>query len=180
MRTSKELKTKESILMDINLIKKLVKVVEDSAITEFSVQEGDLKIRISKTKGQDTQVFLPQHMNVPMQQPQAFQQPVADNGSQPANDAATAQAAAAGTTSDKQYEVKSPIVGTFYRAPSPDADPYVQVGEKVAPGTLLCIIEAMKLMNEIECDVNGKIVKILVENGQPVEYNQPLFIVEKD
>ena len=76
------------------------------------------------------------------------------------------------------YEIKSPIVGTFYRAPAPDADAYVQVGDSVSVGTVLCIVEAMKLMNEIECDVSGKIVKILAENGKPVEYNQPLFLIE--
>jgi acetyl-CoA carboxylase biotin carboxyl carrier protein len=69
-------------------------------------------------------------------------------------------------------------VGTFYRAPSPDADPYIQIGDSVSPGSVLCIVEAMKLMNEIECDATGKVVKILVENATPVEYNQPLFLIE--
>jgi acetyl-CoA carboxylase biotin carboxyl carrier protein len=78
----------------------------------------------------------------------------------------------------KIHEVRSPIVGTFYRAPAPDADPYVEVGEMVQPKTVVCIIEAMKLMNEIETEVGGRIVKILVENGQPVEYNQVLFHIE--
>jgi acetyl-CoA carboxylase biotin carboxyl carrier protein len=75
-------------------------------------------------------------------------------------------------------EVRSPIVGTFYRAPSPNAEPYVQVGQQVNKGTILCIVEAMKLMNEIECEYEGKIVKIMVENAQPVEYNQVLFLIE--
>ena len=82
--------------------------------------------------------------------------------------------------SDNLFEVKSPMVGTFYRSPSPDADAYVSVGNDVSPGTVLCIIEAMKLMNEIESEISGKIVKILVENAQPVEYNQPLFLIEKN
>lgn len=77
------------------------------------------------------------------------------------------------------HEIKSPIVGTFYRAPAPDADAYVQIGDTVSAGTVLCIVEAMKLMNEIESDVSGKIVKILVESGKPVEYNQPLFLIQK-
>ena len=76
------------------------------------------------------------------------------------------------------HEIKSPIVGTFYRAPAPDADAYVNVGDTVSSGSVLCIIEAMKLMNEIESDISGKIVKILVENGRPVEYNQPLFLIQ--
>ncbi len=87
---------------------------------------------------------------------------------------------AAEAKSENTYEVRSPMVGTFYRAPSPDADAYVQVGSSVGEGSVLCIIEAMKLMNEIESEVSGKIVKILVENAQPVEYNQPLFLIEKN
>ncbi|MGB5848177.1 MAG: acetyl-CoA carboxylase biotin carboxyl carrier protein [Ignavibacteriaceae bacterium] len=81
-------------------------------------------------------------------------------------------------STDNFHDINSPIVGTFYRAPAPDADPYVQVGDSVSPGTVLCVVEAMKLMNEIESDVAGKVVKILVENGRPVEYNQPLFFIE--
>ena len=156
--------------MDYNLIKKLVKVVEQSEITEFSVQEGDLKIKISKNGKQqiiNTVVSqqAPEAVAMPQQaiaQPQtAVQQNdvVADN--------------------PKHHKVCSPIVGTFYRAPSPDSDPYVKVGDSVSEGAVLCIVEAMKLMNEIESDVNGKIVEILVENATAVEYNQPLFIVEK-
>jgi len=75
-------------------------------------------------------------------------------------------------------EYKAPMVGTFYRSPAPDADPYIKEGDNIAPGKVLCIIEAMKLMNEIEAEINGKIVKILVDNAQPVEYNQPLFLIE--
>jgi acetyl-CoA carboxylase biotin carboxyl carrier protein len=77
------------------------------------------------------------------------------------------------------HEVRSPIVGTFYRAPAPDAEPYVEVGQEVSVGSVLCIVEAMKLMNEIESDLNGRIAQILVENGKPVEYNQVLFMIEQ-
>ena len=77
------------------------------------------------------------------------------------------------------HEIKSPIVGTFYSAPAPDADPYIKVGDNITSGSVLCIVEAMKLMNEIEADVDGKVVEILINNGTPVEYNQPLFLVEK-
>jgi acetyl-CoA carboxylase biotin carboxyl carrier protein len=83
-------------------------------------------------------------------------------------------------SSQKTHTIVSPIVGTFYRAPAPDADPFVKVGDRVVPGQTLCIVEAMKLMNEIESDVSGTVVKILVENGQPVEYNQPLFEIALD
>ena len=84
-----------------------------------------------------------------------------------------------GSGDDNTVEILSPMVGTFYRAPAPDSDPYVREDEIIKPGQILCIIEAMKLMNEIEAEISGKIIKILVENGQPVEYNQPLFLVEK-
>lgn len=155
--------------MDLNLIKKLIKVVENSEITEFSVQEGELKIKISKN-GADTV----QQVTLPQQNQMAPQAPVA---APPQTDASKPEE----NNADKDlYEIKSPIVGTFYRAPAPDADPYVQVGDKVAPGSVLCIVEAMKLMNEIECDVSGTVVKILVENATPVEYNQPLFLIKKD
>ncbi|GJQ64239.1 MAG: acetyl-CoA carboxylase biotin carboxyl carrier protein subunit [Melioribacteraceae bacterium] len=160
--------------MDINLLKKLIKVVETSDITDFSVQEGDLKVRISKRQANSAPVYTqPVVQEVASVQTTPAKQVEKDQESaKPAQEAPAAN--------DKHYEVKSPIVGTFYRAPSPDADPYIQVGDKVSSGNVLCIVEAMKLMNEIESDVAGKVVKILVENGKPVEYNQPLFIIEKE
>ncbi|MEN8192718.1 MAG: acetyl-CoA carboxylase biotin carboxyl carrier protein [Bacteroidota bacterium] len=156
--------------MDINLLKRLVKVVEQSDITEFSVQEGDLKIKISKNSKQLMNTVISQPSN-PVSVQTAEQSVVSE---QPV------QTAKAEELNDNYHEVRSPIVGTFYRAPAPDADSYVQVGDTVSVGSVLCIIEAMKLMNEIESDVDGKIVKILVENATPVEYNQPLFLVEKN
>ncbi len=151
--------------MDLNLIKKLIKMVEQSEVAEFSVQEGDLKIKISKNSPNAAQVH---YQQVPVERP-AFTSPSVQN---------EIKAMPAAEAKSNYHEIRSPIVGTFYRAPSPDADSYVQVGDSISQGTVLCIIEAMKLMNEIESDVNGKIVKILVENGTPVEYNQPLFLVE--
>ncbi len=157
--------------MDINLIKKLIKIVEDSEVTEFSVQEGDLKIKISKNTSPN-QHFQFQH--VP-----SFQNPVEEVQSNEINiEVANKKATQESSTTKNLHEIKSPIVGTFYRAPSPEADPYVQVGDTISKGTILCIVEAMKLMNEIESDIDGKIVKILVDNATPVEYNQPLFLVE--
>jgi len=154
------------VKMDINLIKRLIKIVEQSEVTEFSVQEGDLKIKISKNSS-----------NIPhVQYQHVSQAPVPTEVKVDTGENVIEKPAA---TSTKLHEIKSPIVGTFYRAPSPDAEPYVQVGDSISKGTILCIVEAMKLMNEIESDVDGKIVKILVENGTPVEYNQPLFLVEE-
>lgn len=157
--------------MDLNLLKKLIKLVEQSEISDFEVAEGDLKVKISKNLGQA-------HVNIPSfgdyARPSGYIQPPTYKESEQVSAAPPAPV----EKSSKIHEVKSPIVGTFYRAPAPDADPYSQVGDVVSAGSVLCIVEAMKLMNEIESDVNGKIVKILVENATPVEYNQPLFLIE--
>jgi len=154
--------------MDINLIKRLIRIVEQSEITEFSIQEGDLKLRISKNSHSAHQVN--------------FQPTNEDQRQNIASPSVSMTSEVQPVVNDKKelklHEIKSPIVGTFYMAPSPDADPYVRIGDNVSPGSVLCIIEAMKLMNEIESDISGKIVKILVENASPIEYNQPLFLIE--
>jgi acetyl-CoA carboxylase biotin carboxyl carrier protein len=154
--------------MDYNLIKKLIKVVEESDIAQFSIQEGDLKIKISKNGKQ-------QIVSTVVSQPSTEQV----NTVQPVMAQAAATPSETVDVDSNLHEVRSPIVGTFYLAPSPDADAYVQVGDTVKNGSVLCIVEAMKLMNEIESDAGGKIVKILVENATAVEYNQPLFLIEK-
>jgi acetyl-CoA carboxylase biotin carboxyl carrier protein len=151
--------------MDLNEVKKLIKLVERSDITEIEIFEKGQKIRISKngSKGVGTHIAAPAVQTAPA--------PV--SGVVPAVGQAIPEAVAANI-----LEIRSPMVGTFYRAPSPDAESYVRVGDAVEPGKALCIIEAMKLMNEIEAEVAGKIVEILVENGQAVEYDQVLFRVE--
>ncbi len=156
--------------MDYNLIKKLVKVIEQSDIAELSVQEGDLKIKISKNS---KQAMVSTVVSQPVVQPTQVLPAVPEANS-------SVESKAEEAVNSNLHEVRSPIVGTFYRAPSPDADAYAQVGDTVSEGSVLCIVEAMKLMNEIESDVNGKIVEILVENATAVEYNQPLFLVEKN
>ncbi len=157
--------------MDYNLIKKLIKVVEQSDIAEFSIKEGDLKIKISKNGKQ-------QIVSTVVSQP-AVEQVSAVQPTLAQVETTKSESALSESVSSNLHEVRSPIVGTFYLAPSPEAEPYVQVGDTVADGSVLCIVEAMKLMNEIESDTNGKIVKILVENATAVEYNQPLFLIEK-
>ena len=155
--------------MDINEIKKLIKVIENSTITKLSVEEGNLKIKISKNGA-------PNSWN--MQPVVSYQQP----SIQPSNSESTSSQSSVEAAAQEEkniHIINSPIVGTFYRSPAPDADPYVQVGDQVNTGTVLCIVEAMKLMNEIECDMSGKIVQILLEDGTAVEYNQPLFKIEK-
>jgi acetyl-CoA carboxylase biotin carboxyl carrier protein len=155
--------------MDLNLLKKLIKLVEQSEITEFEVQEGDLKVKISKNMSQ-AQVHL-QSIGDYSRHTTGMQMPVH-------HEIESKPTSVPVETSSELHVIKSPIVGTFYRSPAPDADSYIQVGDMVSAGSVLCIVEAMKLMNEIECDVSGKIVKILVENASPVEYNQPLFLIE--
>lgn len=151
--------------MDLNLIKKLIKIVEQSEISDLSVEEGELKVSISKGSNNPNIIY----QNTPL-----AAAPVQNE-----NSAESLQAGNAGVN-ENYHEIKSPIVGTFYKASSPDAEPFVKAGDHIKSGTVLCIVEAMKLMNEIESDVDGKIVKILVENASPVEYNQPLFLVEKE
>ncbi len=153
--------------MDLNLVKKLIKILENSQLTDLEIEEGGTRIKIAKNI-QVTQS--PQNLVSYVQQPPAqtqTEQPKSEDKKQ-----------AAASDDTNLHAIKSPIVGTFYRAPSPEADPYVQIGDTVSAGTVLCIVEAMKLMNEIESDISGKIVKILVENGKPVEYNQPLFLIQ--
>ena len=154
--------------MDLQFVRKCIKIVNDAQIAELEIEEDGKRLRITRS-------FAPDSTFVPMQTASIPAAPVAAPAAAPVSETAPAKAEAAG---DGHHEVRSPIVGTFYRASSPDAPPFVQVGDTVGKGQVLCIIEAMKIMNEIESDAAGKVVKILVENGQPVEYNQPLFLVE--
>ncbi|HWA07354.1 MAG TPA: acetyl-CoA carboxylase biotin carboxyl carrier protein [Ignavibacteria bacterium] len=164
---------------DLNYIKKLLKILESGEINEIEIEEEGTRVRVVKSKPQEA-VQAPQMITYaapPIQQAPQAAAPVAAAPNAPA--AKTEEKKENTSASGKELiEVRSPIVGTFYRAPSPNADPYVAVGQQVSKGNILCIIEAMKLMNEIECEYEGKITKILVENAQPVEYNQVLFLVE--
>lgn len=153
--------------MDLNLIKKLIKILEASEVTDLEVEENGTRVKLAKKVRVTQAVTIPQQ---PMVSPVNQQTSVSVSKSEEKKSDAE---------SSNLHEIKSPIVGTFYRAPAPDADAYVQVGDVISSGSVLCIVEAMKLMNEIESDVSGKIVKILVDNGKPVEYNQPLFLIEK-
>jgi len=157
--------------MDINLIRRLVKLVETSGISELEIEEKESRIYISKYGS-----AAPGPVNYTVaQMPQTA--PVAAPEAAPA---AAAAPQAAPSPAEKLHEIKSPIVGTFYRSPAPDADSYVKVGDRVEQGSVLCIVEAMKLMNEIECDIAGTVEKILVDNGRPVEYGQGLFLIKPD
>jgi acetyl-CoA carboxylase biotin carboxyl carrier protein len=149
--------------MDLRKLKKLIDLVQESGIAELEITEGEEKVKI--VKGGVVSVSAPPLMALPAPAPAA---PV------PAAAPAAAEASVAG---QEGHVVKAPMVGTFYRSSSPDAKPFVEVGQAVKEGDTICIIEAMKLMNEIEADASGVVKAILVENGQPVEYGQPLFIL---
>ena len=160
--------------MDLNYIKKLIKILDTSNIAEIEIEEEGSKLKLSKPKPKIAPNLSPVNFT-PIQN----NNPVESLSLDKAIESGKAEAVKIEIQNENIYEVKSPMVGTFYRAPSPDADAYVNVGSNVTPGSVLCIIEAMKLIDEIESEVSGKIIKILVENSQPVEYNQPLFLIEK-
>lgn len=160
------------------MIKKILNLIEESDVNEVSIEEGDFRIKVKKRSGAEGQSF--QQVPVqytsagapPAQPQQAQQQPQAAPSS--ADEEAEEQAEKKKTEGEV---VKSPIVGTFYRAPSPDSDPFVKVGDNVEKGQTLCIVEAMKIMNEIESEYAGEVKEILVEDAEPVEYDQPLFVI---
>ncbi|HHL71908.1 MAG TPA: acetyl-CoA carboxylase biotin carboxyl carrier protein [Bacteroidetes bacterium] len=163
--------------MNTDQIRQLVKIVEEADIAELEVNKWGRKVKISKyPMGNSHAGHQSVHYTLPASPPPAPAAPAAAPAPQPAPAPQASPEQGSAASGD---EIKSPMVGTFYRAPAPDADPYVKVGDTVQKGQVLCIIEAMKLMNEIEAEFPCKILDILVENAQPVEYNQPLFIVEK-
>jgi acetyl-CoA carboxylase biotin carboxyl carrier protein len=154
--------------MDLRKLKTLIDLVSESGISELEVTEGEGTVRIVK----NTQpVYAPQPMAA------AYAAPAAPVAPAPQVSAAPEAAASAAPAAPAGHTVPSPMVGTFYRASSPGADPFVQVGDAVKEGQTLCIIEAMKLLNEIEADKAGVVKEILAENGQAVEYGQPLFVI---
>ncbi len=162
--------------MEYKQIQELIKTINKSSISELSIEDGDFKITIKQefSSGQVQYAAMPQTpMQMPMQYAQAPQvsAPAPTGDDKPA--APKAEAAASNLVT-----IKSPIVGTFYRSPSPDKPVFVNVGDEIKVGTRLCIIEAMKLFNEIDSEVSGRIVKVLVDDQTPVEFDQPLFLVE--
>jgi acetyl-CoA carboxylase biotin carboxyl carrier protein len=160
--------------MDFKQIQELIKLVNDSNIGEVTIEQKEFRLTIKQKEEQVAQI-----MTAPVQapvyaQPQLPQLQIQQGGSQaPATEKPKQEAASSNTIT-----IKSPMIGTFYRRPSPDKSNFVEVGDEVSPGKVVCIIEAMKLFNEIESEVKGRIVKILVEDASPVEYDQPLFLVE--
>ncbi len=151
--------------MDIRKVKKLIELLEESGISEIEIREGEESVRISR---------YPQAVPVAAAPAMAPTAP----GALPAASAAPAAEAALPTPPPRGHEVTSPMVGTFYSSPSPGAKSFVEIGSQVKSGDVLCIIEAMKMMNQIEADVSGRIVSINADNGSPVEFGQTLFVIE--
>lgn len=149
--------------MDIRKVKKLIELIEESDVAEIEIHEGEESVRISRVSSTAPVMS----MTAPQPQVVAAAHPAPVHES-------TAEIKPELTG----HAIRSPMVGTFYRSPTPTSKPFVEVGQHVSAGETLCIIEAMKILNQIECDKSGVVTQILVDNGQPVEYNEPLFIVE--
>ena len=170
--------------MDFKEIQELIRLISKSNIGELRIEQDNFKITLrsrdyvspTMNRGDNATQQMPMQYQMPMQQMYQQQQPQVQQQSQPT--AASPAPTPAAPSADNFITIKSPMVGTFYRSAGPDKEMFVKVGDVIKPGQVLCIIEAMKLFNEIESEVSGKVVKILVDNSKPVEYDQPLFLVE--
>lgn len=163
--------------MEYKQIQELIKAINKSNISELKIEEGDFKITIKQQSQMSETQFVAVQAPMPMPQMQAAapQQAIAAPAAAPAAPAHEAAPASNGNTTI----IKSPMIGTFYRSPSPDKPSFVNVGDDIKPGDVICIIEAMKLFNEIESEFSGRIVRVLADDASPVEYDQPLFEIEK-
>lgn len=161
--------------MELKDIQELVKLVSKSGVSHLEVETEAIKVTI-KNEHNGAQVVYQQPVTYAAPAPQALSQAQADGSQQ--KDGGNAPKEAAPAANSNYITIKSPMIGTFYRAAGPDKPVFASVGDEVAPGKVICIIEAMKLFNEIECEVSGRIVKVLVDDSSPVEYDQPLFLVE--
>lgn len=163
--------------MEFKQIQELLKAVNKSNISEVSIKDGDFEITIKQAHTETQYVTMQPAIQqaLPAQQMYAPQQPIAAPQQQAPAAAAPATSAAEASNT---VTIKSPMIGTFYRSSSPDKPAFVNVGDEIKPGQVICIVEAMKLFNEIESEISGRIVKVLVDDATPVEYDQPLFLVE--
>ena len=155
--------------MDIRKVKKLIELLEESGVSEIEIKEGEESVRISRHPTGMVHTFA-----APGAYPAAYPAPAAG----PVPGATAAAAAPPAAVDSSENAVTAPMVGTFYAAPAPGAKPFVEIGSEVKPGDVLCIIEAMKMMNQIESDKAGRVVSVLVKNGDPVEFGQTLFIIQ--
>ena len=165
--------------MNAKELQDLIDFISKSGLNKVDIETSEFKISVTRESSPKVKYAAvePAMIGAPMQLPAAQPQPAAPQPA-PAPQAPAAPAAEASASQGNYITVKSPMIGTFYRSASPENPPFVNVGDEVKPGKVLCIIEAMKLFNEIESEVSGRIVKVLVDNASPVEYDQPLFLVE--
>lgn len=163
--------------MDFKQIQELIKMINKSNIGELTIEQKDFRVTIRQKEEQVTQVVAAPVQHAPVYAAPPSQAAIAPQQASTAP-AADKSAKAAETTASNLVTIKSPMIGTFYRRPTPDKPNFCEVGDEVSPGKVVCIIEAMKLFNEIEAEISGKIVKVLAEDASPVEYDQPLFLVE--
>ena len=159
--------------MDIRKVKKLIELLDETGVAEIEIKEGEESVRISRHPSGGTFAMMPQHM---MYGPPPA--PAAAPAAAAVTPAAAAAAVAAAAAATADQTVTAPMVGTFYASPAPGARPFVQVGDEIKVGQVLCIIEAMKMMNQIESEKEGRVVSVLARNGEPVEFGQPLFVIE--
>lgn len=162
--------------MEYKQIQELIKAINKSNISKLRIKEGEFEITIEQHGNGVEYMQMPQMMSMPTAMPQMQMQQSAPMQQAPSTSAPAADAAPA--SSGSTVTVKSPMIGTFYRSASPDKPSFVNVGDEIKQGQVLCIIEAMKLFNEIESEISGRIVKVLIDDASPVEYDQPLFVVE--
>jgi acetyl-CoA carboxylase biotin carboxyl carrier protein len=165
-------------VLKVQEIRELIKLVDQSNIDEFVYESEGSKIKMKKNAVETITVSQPQQVAIPAVQPQQVAEPVAVQVVQSAPVQPVQEVVKEDTSN--LHKITSPMVGTFYQSPSPDADVYVKPGSKVSKDSVVCIVEAMKLFNEIEAEVNGEVVEILVKDGQLVEYGQPLFLVKPE
>ena len=159
--------------MDFKQIQELIKLINKSNIGEVSIEEKGFKLTIKQKEEAAQNLYA-----APQQFPQSFQAPVATPPQAPAPPSIDKAKTASDSVSDNFITIKSPMIGTFYRSSTPGKPPFVEIGDEITTGKVVCIIEAMKLFNEIESEVKGRIVKVLADDASPVEYDQPLFLVE--
>lgn len=165
--------------MEYKQIQELIKVINKSNISELHIKDGEFEITIKQESGLTGTPMIAVPQAIPQQMiSQAVAAPAISAEAAPSAPAAPAATPAAAPASDKTYTIKSPMIGTFYRSPSPDKPSFVNIGDEIKQGQALCIIEAMKLFNEIESEVSGKVIKVLVDDASPVEFDQPLFLIE--
>ncbi|OGT82348.1 MAG: acetyl-CoA carboxylase, biotin carboxyl carrier protein [Gammaproteobacteria bacterium RIFCSPLOWO2_12_FULL_52_10] len=157
--------------MDIRKVKKLIEMLEESSIAEIEIHEGEESVRVSRHSS-----IAPAVVQVPQSGADAERRAAASAGTEVGTESGTTS----GDRMPEGFKVKSPMVGIFYSSPAPGKPPFVELGKAVVKGDVLCIIEAMKIMNQVEAETSGVIAKIMVENGEPIEYGQPLFVIREE